>query len=416
VRPVYINAVLFGFCLQAGLGVALWLAARLGGTRAAYPLAIAIGAGLFNFGVTMGVLGILGGDATGFENFDFPGYAAVIIFLGYLLISIPALVTFHYRRERSLFVSQWFLLAALFWFPWIYSTAQLLLLTFPVRGVVQAIIAWWFSNNLLFVWLGLVGLAAIFYFIPKLTGSELHSRYLALLTFWFLILFGSWCGIPVTAPVPAWVPALSTVATGLMGIPLLSFALNIQATLKDQRGRIKTSLPLQFIRFGAAGFLIAVLMNIFAALPPFSSLAAFTWFNTARSHAMFYGFFSLTLFGAIYYLLPRVAEIESPFPGLIRVHLWFAVSGILLVILPLAAGGLLQGIKLNNPEIAFTDVSKASLHFLRISTLGDLLIGFGHVIFLMNVAGLVNRFLRPRALASYQAATANLFQPMEVKR
>jgi cytochrome c oxidase cbb3-type subunit 1 len=73
----------------------------------------------------------------------------------------------------------------LFWFPWIYSTAELLLLIFPVRGVAQAIIAWWFSNNLLFVWLGLVGLAAMFYFIPKLTNSELHSRYLALLTFGF---------------------------------------------------------------------------------------------------------------------------------------------------------------------------------------------------------------------------------------
>jgi len=82
----------------------------------------------------------------------------------------------------------------------------------------------------------------------------------------------------------------------------------------------------------------------------------------------------------------------------------------------LAAGGLLQGVKLNNPEIAFTDVSKVSLHFLRVSTLGDLLIGLGHLIFLMNVAGLVNRFLRPRALAGYEAATANLFQTAEVKR
>jgi cytochrome c oxidase cbb3-type subunit 1 len=290
-----------------------------------------------------------------------------------------------------------------------------LLLAFPVRGVVQAIIAWWFSNNFLFVWLGLMGLAAIFYFIPKLTSSELHSRYLALLTFWFLILFGSWCGIPATAPVPAWLPTLSTVATGLMVIPLLSLALNVQATLKGQSAKVKTSFPLQFIWFGAAGFILAVLMNIFAALPPFSSLAAFTWFNTARAHAMFYGFFSLTMFGAIYYILPRVAETEFAFPGLVRVHLRFAIIGILLVILPLAAGGLLEGMKLINPNAAFTDVSKASLNFLRVSTLGDLLVGVGHLIFLINVAGLLNRFLRPRALAGYEAATADLFPTAEVK-
>ena len=29
-RPVYINAILYGFALQAGLGIALWLLARLG--------------------------------------------------------------------------------------------------------------------------------------------------------------------------------------------------------------------------------------------------------------------------------------------------------------------------------------------------------------------------------------------------
>jgi len=31
--PAYLNCVLFGFCLQTGLGVALWMIARLGGTR-----------------------------------------------------------------------------------------------------------------------------------------------------------------------------------------------------------------------------------------------------------------------------------------------------------------------------------------------------------------------------------------------
>ena len=89
-------------------------------------------------------------------------------------------LTFHQRRERQLYVSQWFLFAALFWFPWIYSTANLLLLGFRARGMAQAVIAWWYSDNLLVVWLGLVGLAAIFYFVPKLTSRELHSRYLAL--------------------------------------------------------------------------------------------------------------------------------------------------------------------------------------------------------------------------------------------
>src|ERR1035441_8395228 len=90
-----------------------------------------------------------------------PPYAARLVFLGYLMIVVWAALTFHRRRERQLFVSQWYLFAALFWFPWIYSTANLLLLTVRVRGMAQAVIAWWYADNLLVVWLGLVGLAAV---------------------------------------------------------------------------------------------------------------------------------------------------------------------------------------------------------------------------------------------------------------
>src|SRR6266404_6975979 len=203
VRPAYLNSVLYGFCLQAGMGLTLWMFAWLGRTRIVQSWLVAAGAKLWNLGVTVGVLGILAGDSTGFENLEMPRYAALILFLAYMMIGVWAALTFHHRSERRLLPSQWFLLAALFWFPWIYSTANLLLITFPVRGVAQAVIAWWYSDNLLWVWLALVGLSAIFYFIPKLLKGELHSHYLALFTFWMLILFASWGGIPNSAPVPA---------------------------------------------------------------------------------------------------------------------------------------------------------------------------------------------------------------------
>src|SRR5689334_3748462 len=48
VHPAATNALLFGFALQAGLGVALWLIARLGQTKVASPLAIAFGGKLWN--------------------------------------------------------------------------------------------------------------------------------------------------------------------------------------------------------------------------------------------------------------------------------------------------------------------------------------------------------------------------------
>src|SRR6266699_543836 len=83
VRPACNNSLLYGFCLQEGLGVALWLFTRLGGTALAQRWHVTVGAILWNAGVTAGVLGILAGDSTGFENLEMPRYSALVLFLGY---------------------------------------------------------------------------------------------------------------------------------------------------------------------------------------------------------------------------------------------------------------------------------------------------------------------------------------------
>ena len=233
VRPASVNCLLYGFCLQAGVGVALWMFARLGRSPLAAPWMVIGGALCWNVGVLAGVLGILVGGSTGFENLEMPAYAAALVFFGYLMVALWGVLTFHQRRERQLYVSQWFLFAALLWFPWIYSTANLVLQVFRPRGMAQAVIAWWYSDNLLVVWLGLVGLAALLYFVPKLTSRELHSRYLALITFWMLILVGSWGGIPASAPVPAWLPTLSVVGTVLGFVPVIVVALSCTRPWKE---------------------------------------------------------------------------------------------------------------------------------------------------------------------------------------
>jgi len=408
VRPAGTNALLYGFCLPAGLGVALWLLARLGRTTLAAPWLVVVGALCWNLGVAAGVLGIVRGGSTGFEHLELPAYAAALVFLGYLMIVFWGVLTFHQRRERQLYVSQWFLVAALFWFPWIYSTANLLLLGFGVRGMAQAVIAWWYSENLLVVWLGLVGLAAVFYFVPKLTSRELHSRYLALLAFWMLILFGSWGGIPASAPVPAWMPVLSVVATVLGLIPTLAVALNVHWTLEGKCSKLMGPPPLQFIGFGFVAFIVAGLASAVTALPAVSQVTQFTWLTIAKDWLNSYGFFAMVLFGAIYYIVPQLTGLEFPFPKLLRAHFWAAAAGVLLFVVPLAAGGIAQGLKLQHADIAFTNIARGTLPFLRASTLGDLLMALGHLMFLANLGGLVFQFYRARALSAWAAATTEI--------
>jgi cytochrome c oxidase cbb3-type subunit 1 len=409
VRPAGANAMLYGFCMQAGLGVAVWMLARLGHTTLAVPWMVLVGALCWNLGVAAGLLGILTGGSTGFENLEMPAYAASLVFLGYLVMVFWGMLTFHQRRERQLYVSQWFLFAALFWFPWIYSTANLLLLPgSQVRGMAQAVIAWWYSGNLLVVWLGLVGLAAVFYFVPKLTSRELHSRYLALLTFWLLILFGSWDGIPASAPVPAWMPVLSAVATVLGVIPVVAVALNVRGTLEGKCSKLMAHPPLRFIGFGVIAFMVAGLASAATAFAAINQVTRFTWFTAACGLLNSYGFFAMVMFGAIYYIVPQLTGTGFPSAKLVRAHFWTAATGVLLFVVPLAVGGIAQGLKLQHADIPFTDIARGTLPFLRVSTLGDLLMALGHLMFLANLAGLVFRFYRARAVSAWAEATAEI--------
>ena len=81
VHAVATTAFLYGFAIPAGLGVGLWIIARLGQNRVSQPLVIAFGGKLWHCGVLLGGIGILAGSSTGFEYLEMPRYSAVLLFI-----------------------------------------------------------------------------------------------------------------------------------------------------------------------------------------------------------------------------------------------------------------------------------------------------------------------------------------------
>jgi cytochrome c oxidase cbb3-type subunit 1 len=415
VHPVATNALIYGFAVQGALGVALWIIARLGQTRVSQPWLIAMGAKLWNFGLTIGVIGILMGDTTGFENLEIPRYGVVFLFLGYFLIAFFSLLTLHNRQVRALEPVQAYLLAALFWFPWIYFTANSLLVSHtPVRGMVQAIIAWWYSGNLTVVWFGLVGLAIVFFFIEKFMNRKLYSGHLARFTFWTIIWFGAWTGVPRTASVPAWIPALSTVATVLLVVTVLSVMVNVRQTCGRDCSQAENPPAGKFMAFACMAFVVSWLMNVIGAIPQVNAMTSFTWYNVAQSQLNIFGFLGMALFGAIYHIVPQVTGVEWPCSKSVKRHYWLAAIGIILVALPLAIGGLVEGFNWHNVKMSNVDVAKNALMFLRVSTLGELAILLGNLMLLGNLIGLSVRYYKTHFVPVFKDAVAEL-KPAEVK-
>jgi cytochrome c oxidase cbb3-type subunit I len=370
ILPAANDLIVYGFAIPAALGVMLWIFARLSDSELVLPIVVVAASNIWHLGVFIGTAAILIGDSTGFTWLEYPRAAAILIFTAFLLMATSAVATFGARRDRTVQPAHWFLLAALLWFAWIYSTANMFLLAWTVRGVAQSVIDWWYSNNLLFVWMGLAGLGIAFYMLPKIAGRPLQKQYFALFAFWTFIFFASWCGMPQTAPIPAWLPAASTVASALLILPLIGFWATFVNTVCGAKVNCKGG-PFCYVKFGTTAFLLSILLMIITGCcPHIGRVLGLTWFGPAVVQLLIFGFFAIVICGAIYELLPSVMDLELPFPGFVRFQHWFFMAGSIVLFLSLAIAGVEQGIKMQNPNIAFTDVMQATLTPLRFAALG----------------------------------------------
>src|SRR3546814_16866046 len=92
----------------------------------------------------------------------------LLIVIGGSLIGLPLVYTLQHRRAEHLYVSIWYMGAALFWFPVLFLVANIPGLHF---GVEQATMNWWFGHNVLGLFYTPVALATVYYFLPKLIGQ-----------------------------------------------------------------------------------------------------------------------------------------------------------------------------------------------------------------------------------------------------
>jgi cytochrome c oxidase cbb3-type subunit 1 len=370
---------------------------RLGRVPLMHGWMIVTAAVFWNLGVLAGVVGILIGDSTGIEWLEFPPYVTPILFFSYALIGVWAVIMFRFRREPHLYVSQWYLLAAFIWFPWIYSAAEILLVMEPVRGTVQAAVNWWFAHNVLGLWFTPIGLAAAYYFIPKVIGRPIHSYYLSALGFWSLALFYNWNGMHhlVGGPMPAWLVSVSIVASVMMMIPVLTVAINHHLTMRGHFRELKHSPTLMFIVFGAMNYTATSVHGALSALRSVSEVTHFTHHTIAHAHHGMYAFFTMVMFGSMYYIVPRLTRREWPSAWLIYLHFWTCALGILLYVGALTLGGVLQGLAMNDPNTSFLSVVAATKPYLAIRSLSGFLITIGHLAFAVSLVWILWRQWEP---------------------
>ncbi len=406
--PAYQNIIAYGWASLSGMGVAIWLMARLTRVPIRYGSVLVGGALLWQIGLTFGIVSILAGKTSGVEWLEIPTASAILMLCGYALVGLWGVLLFGMRKESAAYISVWYLLAAFLWFPWVFATAHLTKTLPQLSGVVQNIIAVWASQSFLSVWVTAVGLAVAYYLIPKVVNRPIFSYNVATVGFWAFILFAGLTGATRLSggPIPAWLVTLSISANILLLVQIITVGVNLVRTMHGQYHMVYHSPTIRFTYFGVICFLIASVLTLIASLRSVDRIVHFTLFQSAQTHLMLYAFFSMVIFGAIYYILPRLVGCEWLSSSMITLHFYGAAYGGGTLITMLLLSGVATGLSFVDPNATFGQIIQITSVYQFGRSLAWVIIGIGHLIFAAHFALMLLRIGQP-------GGQATLFAPIE---
>ncbi len=396
-RTLHLNMVAYGWSFNAIFAVSIWLMHRLARTELRNGWVPILGGIGWNLTLVYGMFAIAGGQMTGVEWLEMPREVAPVLGVCFLLIGLWSVVAFSRRQTTHVYVSQWYILAAMFWLPILYLVAQMMILWFPARGTVQAITNWWFGHNAIGLFLTPVGVASMYYFIPKVLGRPIHSYYLSVVGFWTFALFYNWAGIHhlLGGPVPVWLQSAGIVASVMMVIPVLVTAINFHYTTTSSQawGAIWGSPTLRFTVFGAMNYTLSSFAGSLMALRDVNAVTHFTNFTIGHAHHGMHAFLTMALFGAFYFILPRLAQREWPSAALIHLHFWLCAIGTIGYVVVMSIHGWMQGMQWNAAVMTPAQIAAAAEPWNYARTICGSLMTLGHIVFCAHVLWM----LAPRA-------------------
>jgi cytochrome c oxidase cbb3-type subunit I len=385
-KPIANNMFTYGWASCAGLGVALWLMVRLCRVKLGSPLAVIVGTLIWNGGLFAGIVAIHTGAGRSLEYLELPIWSQLTMMGGFAIIGIWTVGLYFNRVEGTGFISQAYIVAAFLWLAWTLIAGNLFAALPWVHGIAIALNNAWFINGLNQYWFTALALGTTFYLIPKVTGRPIHSYYLANLGFWAFAFLAGWGGLQRYngGPIPAWLVTLNIVATALTIIPVATVAVNHHFTIAGAHQMMHFSPTLRFTVAGAMAYTLSSLVSILLSLRSVAAVTGLTYVGQAQSHLLLYAFYSFVMFGAMYFIVPRLVGREWVSSTLIKFHFWGVAYGIGLTILVLTVAGLFQGKDWANPIIQSSTVALATLPLLRGALFGGILLLFGHLVFALH--------------------------------
>lgn len=382
-RPVHTNGVFWGWSSLAMLGLSYYVVPRVGNNKL-YSLKLGWWTlWLVNSCVLLGTIALMAGiNNSGGEYREYIWPIMLLFAIGVVLTLINFLKTVATRKTKEIYVSNWYIVAALMF---VIVIALIGYLPFWQDGLGETISQGYYMHQGVGMWFMMLTLGLVYYYLPQQLNKPIYSYSLGILAFWSQIFFYTIIGMHhfVFSPIP-W--SLQTVAiVGSMGmiIPVVSGTTNFLMTFKGSWNKLSGSYSLPFFLIGTIFYFTGSLQGTAEAFRSSNLYWHFTDFTVAHSHLTMYGIIAFYMWGGIYAIIPRLTRQEPP-QLTVGIHFWMSFIGLLFYSIPLMIGGTLRGIAWMN-NVPFIDTVSMMAPYWLWRAIGGTLMWTAHLFFAYNM-------------------------------
>jgi cytochrome c oxidase cbb3-type subunit 1 len=385
VRMVHTNMAAYGFIANAFIAGMLWAIPRL---TARPILSDRLGWLIFWAWQLILVLtlgGLLLGYAQAIEWGETPVFVDPLVVVGLVLLVVNLSWPILRTKERGLYVSLWYFLAAFAWTGLVYLMGNYLP-QFFVPGTAGAAITGLFIHDLVGLFVTPIGWGLMYYFVPLLLRKPIWSHALSLIGFWGIAFFYPMQGVHhfLLSPIPMYAQYSAIVATIAIEIVVTTVIVNFLGTLYGRSDAVRTSMPIRWFYAGMLCYFVTCLQCAFQVTLTFQEVIHFTDWVVGHAHLVMFGVFGFWILGMYVELWPRVVGRPWYSRRQLTWHFWLTVAGLALMFVDLTAVGLIQGF-LWRALAHWGDSVVASIPFWWARTVAGLLIIFGQGFLFYNM-------------------------------
>ncbi|MFZ4856281.1 MAG: cbb3-type cytochrome c oxidase subunit I [Desulfuromonadaceae bacterium] len=398
-RPIHTNAGIFGWGIGSFIAMFFYITQRLTKAPLWSPKLARVTLWIFNVAIASAAVTLAMGINRTKEYAELEWPLAIIVAIIWVLFSINVFMTILKRKEEQMYISLWYIMAALVGVTVLYVVNNLgmplhLFKSYSAfSGTNDANVQWWYGHNAVAMVLTVPPLAIFYYFLPKITNNPIYSHRMGIIAFWSLIFMYLWTGAHhlLWTPVPDWIQTVAMAFSIMLIAPSWGAVMNGYLTMNGQWEKMKSNYLVKFMIVGITFYGLQTLQGPMQSVRSFSAFIHYTDWVPGHVHMGTMGWVSMVLFGATYYVATTLSGTEVYSVKLANAHFWLVLVGQLIYSITMWIAGVQQGSMLlaTNPDgtlhYSFMETMIAIFPYYKIRAVSGFIYLAGLSLFIYNI-------------------------------